>query len=498
MSGDRNAGKARPNILLVTVDQWPAHLLGAAGHRVIETPTLDHLARLGTRYTNVYAECPICIPARRTLMTGLSPRGHGDRDFQPLLPMPEGVPTLAQVFREGGYQTSAVGKLHVYPQRDRIGFEEVLLAEEGRAYFSGPDDYDLFLADRGAVGRQFLHGMSNNDYGWRPWHLPEELHVTNWITFAAARQIKRRDPTRPALWYVSYTHPHPPLVPLQSYLERYRDRAIDEAAIGKWAEDFETLPFALKHVRAFWASLSPERLAEVRRAFYALCTQIDHQIRILVGTLAEEGLLDDTAILVTSDHGDMLGDHGLFAKRLMYEASAKVPLILVPGAGDPPATPTDDRLAGLQDVMPTLLDLAGLAAPGSCEGRSLRGPYRRPHLYAESLSGAKASRMVRDARWKLVWYPAGNVVQLFDLAEDPRELHDRAGDRACADVRAGLEARLLAELYGTDCDFARDGRLEGMPAPPFEARANRDLSGQRGLHYPPIPIKHSTHVVGTA
>ena len=188
MSGDRNSGRARPNILLVTVDQWPAHLLGAAGHGVVETPTLDHLARLGTRYTNVYAECPICIPARRTLMTGLSPRGHGDRDFQPLLPMPEGVPTLARVFREGGYQTSAVGKLHVYPQRDRIGFEEVLLAEEGRAYFSGPDDYDLFLADRGAVGRQFLHGMSNNDYGWRPWHLPEELHVTNWITFAAARQ----------------------------------------------------------------------------------------------------------------------------------------------------------------------------------------------------------------------------------------------------------------------------------------------------------------------
>ncbi|KSV73567.1 hypothetical protein N183_24340 [Sinorhizobium sp. Sb3] len=105
---------------------------GCAGHPVIETPTLDHLASIGTRFSRAYSECPICIPARRTIMTGTSPRRHGDRVFQPSLPMPKELPTLAGTFGRNGYQTQAIGKLHVYPQRDRIGFDDALLAEEGR------------------------------------------------------------------------------------------------------------------------------------------------------------------------------------------------------------------------------------------------------------------------------------------------------------------------------------------------------------------------------
>ena len=229
------APAARPNVLFITVDQWPGHLLGCAGHSVIETPTIDQLARIGTRYTQAYAACPICIPARRSIMTGTSPKTHGDRIFQPALPMPAGLPTLAQCFRDGGYQATAVGKLHVYPQRDRIGFDDVLLAEEGRDHF-GIDDYEMFLADRGHPGRQFMHGMSNNEYSWRTWHLPEELHVTNWTTWAGARTIKRRDPTRPGLWHVSYTHPHPPLVPLASYFDRYRTRDVQASQCRRMGE----------------------------------------------------------------------------------------------------------------------------------------------------------------------------------------------------------------------------------------------------------------------
>ena len=117
----------RPNVLLVTVDQWPARFLGIDGRNDILTPTLDQLARNGVRFINAYSECPVCIPARRTLMTGASARRHGDRVFQPALEMPSNLPTLASCFREGGYQASAVGKLHVYPPRDRIGFDDVLL-----------------------------------------------------------------------------------------------------------------------------------------------------------------------------------------------------------------------------------------------------------------------------------------------------------------------------------------------------------------------------------
>jgi arylsulfatase len=490
--------RGRPNILFVTVDQWPGHLLGVAGHPVIETPTLDQLARNGTRFTRAYSECPICIPARRTMMTGTDPRTHGDRLFQPALEMP-GLPTLAATFAQAGYQTYAVGKLHVYPPRNRIGFDDVLLSEEGRPHLGTVDDYDQFLADKGFPGQQFLHGMNNNEYVWRSWHLPEECHVTNWATTMMSRTIKRRDPTRPAFWHLSYTHPHPPLVPLAAYLDRYARRAVDDPAIGAWAGEGASLPPALDIVRAFWPSLSPDQLADAKRAFYALCTHIDHQLRIVIGTLREEDLLDDTIILFTSDHGDLLGDHGLYAKRYLYEGSANVPMILMGPARDPRVGQgvVDERLVGLQDIMPTLLDLAGIAVPETCTGLPMTGARRRDHLYAEALEGAKATRMIVDGPHKLIWYPAGNAIQLFDLARDPRELEDRSSDPAYRAVRERLETLLAAELYGGDEAFLRDGALVGCEAPPVAPGPNRGLSGQRGLHYPQPPVTDPARVVGT-
>jgi arylsulfatase A-like enzyme len=495
-----DAAPQRSHVLFVTVDQWPARLLGIAGHPVVETPTLDQIARIGTRFTRAYAECPICIPARRSMMTGTSPRGHGDRVFQPALPMPAHLPTLARSFRDAGYQTAAIGKLHVYPQRDRIGFEEALLAEEGRGHLGGVDDYEMFLADRGYPGQQFMHGMSNNEYGWRSWHLPEELHVTNWITWAAARTIKRRDPTRPGFWHVSYTHPHPPIVPLASYVDRYRGREVDVPRRASWAETPEALPYAVRLAYDYWEQLPPAQLADMRRAVYALCTHIDHQLRILIGTLREEGLLDDTVILICGDHGDMLGDNGLYAKRLMYEGSAAVPMLLVGAAGDSRVATgaTDGRLVGLQDVMPTLLDLCGLPVPASCEGLSMVGERRRDILYGESLTGAKATRMVHDGRFKLIWYPAGNRFQLFDLETDPHELADLASVPAHSQTRARLSAELARRLYGEDELWLRDGELVGMAEPVPAPAPNRGLSGQRGLHYPPIPPSDPAKAVGSA
>ena len=212
----------RPNVLLVTADQWPGGLLGCAGHPVVQTPTIDQLTRNGVRYTRAYSESPICIPARRTLMTGADTRTHGDRVFNTVAPWPHELTSLPQAFRNAGYQAHAVGKLHVYPPRDRIGFDDVQLAEEGRPHLGAIDDYEIFLADRGFPGQQFAGGMNNNNYMHRPWHLPEECHVTTWATQTICRTIKRRDPTRPAFWYLSYTAPHPPLTPLAAYMDYYR------------------------------------------------------------------------------------------------------------------------------------------------------------------------------------------------------------------------------------------------------------------------------------
>ena len=388
-----------PNVLLVTVDHWFASLLRVAGHPAVRTPTLDELADVGTRYVNAYSETPVCIPARRTLMTGTPARVHGDRVFRSQLEMPE-LPTLAGTFRAHGYQATAVGKLHVWPQRDRIGFDEVLLAEEGRSQGGKTDDYELFLSDHGYAGEQFGHGMSNNQYIWRPWHLPEQFHVTNWTTRQMVRTIRRRDPRRPAFWYLSYTHPHPPLAPLRDYLEMYDLGEIDEPVIGDWARG--ELPYALQvrndHDKP--RRFGDREIREARRAFYALCTHIDHQLRLVIGTLREEGILDDTAVVFTSDHGEMLGDHGLWAKRVFYEGSANVPMIVVGRAGDErvPAGRVDARTVGHQDVMPTLLDLAGLPVPTSVQGRSMLAEPRRTPLYCEFGEGAEASRMVTDGR----------------------------------------------------------------------------------------------------
>jgi arylsulfatase len=491
-----------PHVLLITADHWPGAFLGVAGHPSIQTPTLDQLARNGVRYTRAYTECPICIPARRTLMTGTPPRTHGDRVFKVQEPMPN-LPTLAQTFRDAGYQAFAVGKLHVYPQRDRIGFDDVILAEEGRPQLGAIDDYDLFLADSGYPGQQFAHGMCNNDYWTRPWHLPESCHVTNWTTQQMAHTIKRRDPTRPAFWYLSYTHPHPPLVPLQTYLDLYRDIDIDVPVVGKWATDPAALPFTARTIREHWGSMSEHQVYAARRAFHALCTHIDHQLRVVIGTLREEGLLDNTIILFTSDHGDMLGDHGLWAKRVFYENAANVPMVLVGAATDAHFGQgrvghhrTDDRVVGLQDVMPTLLDLAGIAIPKTVEGLSMVGTERREWLFGECDENALATRMLHDGRYKLIYYPTGNRVQLFDLQNDPRESNDLSGSPDHSKVRGRLTELLCKELYGGDQEWLQGGELLGLPDRAYEPWPERGLKGQRGIHWPPPPLDLSGQVIG--
>lgn len=479
----------KPNVLLISTDHWPAYLLGAAGHKEIVTPTLDELARCGTRFSNTYSECPVCIPARRTLHTGLTPRTHGDRMYKEKLEMPD-VPTLAQCFRDGGYQANAVGKLHVFPQRNRIGFDDVILDEEGRTMYGVTDDYEIFLAEKGHPGAQFMHGMSNNDYVNRPWHLSEELHPTNWATYQMARTIKRRDPTRPGFWFCSYRHPHPPMVPLQEYLSLYRSRTIDTPHFGEWTKQFDALPYALQSGISRGMKHADVDVEEIRRAFYALCTHIDHQIRVLVGVLREEGLLDNTIICFTSDHGDMLGNHNMWAKRTLFDPSVKVPMILVgPRGGDRVAEGVvDDRLVGWRDVMPTLLDLCGLDIPDSVEGISMVGSKKRDFIYSEVADDDHASRMVSDGRYKLIYYPVGNYSMLFDLESDPHEMQNLAKDKAHAETVERLTALLVPELYGGDESWAVNGKLVGLPVKKFVPAGNRTLSAQRGSHWPPAPI----------
>ena len=477
-----------PNVLLICTDHWAAEHLGCAGNESILTPGLNELAACGVRFTNAYSECPVCIPARRSLMTGQSPRSHGDRVFKDDLLMPD-VTTMAQAFRDAGYQADAVGKLHVHPQRDRIGFDNVILDDEGRPQFGTLDDYDIYLGDQGLAGRQYDHGMSNNQYHWRPWHLDEQHHATAWAGRMMARTIKRRDPTRPAFWYLGFRHPHPPLVPPQSYVDLYQRVEIDEPYVGKWAEKPENLPYAISALLSRTNLYSSAQMQEARRAFYALCTQIDHQIRYLIGTLRLEGLLDNTIIMFTSDHGDMLGNHGMAAKRVFYESSANIPMIIMPDKDNPRVATgaLDQRLMGFADVMPTLLDLCGIDIPESCDGISMYGKETHDFIYGECGEDDHATRMIRDSRCKLIYYPVGNHFQLFDLENDPHEMTDLSDDAAYADTFSRMKKLLVAELYGSDLEWFEDGDLIGKPDRPYAWSPHRSLNSQRGDGWPPSP-----------
>jgi arylsulfatase A-like enzyme len=205
-------------------------------------------------------------------------------------------------------------------------------------------------------------------------------------------------------------------------------------------------------------------------------------MRLLIGMLSEEGLLEDTIVMFTSDHGDMLGNHHLWAKPTMHEWSSKVPMILMPTAAYDRIGhhQVDDRLAALRDVMPTLLDLCSIPIPETVEGHSLLSAHRRDHLYCEHWEDDRAMRMIRTDQHKLIWYPIGNRYQLFDLEADPQEMRDLAGDPAHARLRSDLADLLAGHLYGSDRRWVRDGQLVGEPDKEFTPAPSRGLAGQRG------------------
>lgn len=470
----------RPNVLLICTDHWPAELRRPNGWSSLLTPTLDRLAREGIEFTNTFSECPVCIPARRSLMTGTSPKTHGDRVYSDQMTMPD-IPTLASTFRDAGYQTSVVGKLHVYPQRNRIGFEESHIVEEARYEFGITDDYQLWLGEQGLVGKEFLHAMGSNTYHTRPWHLDESAHPTSWIGREMAKCITRKDPTRPAFFYASFTAPHPPLVPPQVFLDMYRDEDIESPYEGTWVDEDA---YAIKALRHMGVQYSKREILMARKAFAALCTQIDHQIRILIGTLREHQLLDNTIIGFVSDHGDMLFNHGMVAKRVFYQCSTNVPFLLT---GKPLARyrgMQSDRLLCLRDVMPTLLDLAGIETPSTVEGISAFSDQQREYVFGEMGEGDKATRMIVNKRYKLIYYPVGNHRQLFDLEHDPKELKNLVGMPEMKEILATMESQLMQELHGDDLNWIQAGSLVGKPNKEFIPLSDVGLYNQRGYHWP--------------
>ena len=311
---------------------------------------------------------------------------------------------------------------------------------------------------------------TQNLFLYRDWHLPEYYHYTNWTAREMSRYIVRRDRGRPGFWYMSFDAPHPPPLPPAPFMDMYHGLEIVESFTGDWARDFDAWPFALKtKVNAYRElALSPTRTRQMRQAFYAMSTHVDHQIKAVVGLLKEQGILDNTIMLFTSDHGNMQGDHGMFNQDVFYEGSAKIPMVLVPTPEQIKGTgfnERDDRLVAQADIMPTLLDLCDVPIPDTVEGLSMVGDEKRDYLYGELKENHNATRMVHDGRHKLIYYPVGNRFQLFDLQEDPNELRDVVDDPGYSGVRDRLTGLLMERIYGSDLEWLKDGELVGLPEP---------------------------------
>jgi arylsulfatase A-like enzyme len=460
----------KPNIVLICVDQWRADCLSIAGHPAVETPHLDQLAHQGALFTNAFSATPTCIAARASLMTGTGQRTHGRVGYQDKVEATYPT-TLAGEMTRGGYQTIACGKMHVHPQRNRIGFEEVIL-HDGMIHAYGVDresDYEDWLrANRGADCGLFDHGIESNSWVARPWHLDEQAHPTYWVTSQATQWLGRRDKTKPFFMLLSYVAPHPPLVPPDFYLRQYLDQDLPTPAVGDWEGKLDLDGDSGRWVaNTSCGRLDPRAQHRAQAGYYGLMTQIDHQIGRLLEHLSDHQLRD-TVIMFTSDHGELMGDHLMFRKSMPYQGSAQVPLIVrIPGQTGINTQPGPrDQLVDLRDIMPTVLDIAGLEIPDSVEGKSLLGIIRgqsdqpvRDYLHGEHTSGRLSNHWISDGQWKYIWFSQSGVEQLFDCRNDPDELHDLAEDPDHHKTLKRLRGQLVKELTGREESYTDGEKL---------------------------------------
>jgi arylsulfatase A-like enzyme len=471
----------RPNILLVTTDQQRGDCLGLAGHPVLETPHMDFLGGSGTHFRRAYSECPICVPARRTIMSGQSPAAHGVLTNHSVAWEP--AHTLAGDLRHAGYQTYMVGKLHLSPPRKRFGFDHLVLSNSPRGR---DNDYVDWLARFGAAAPvdrwAMAHGATPNGFIGRPYHLDETLTHTFWCASEAIAFLSKRDRTVPFFLNLSFYDPHPPQVPPAFCFERYDALDLPQPVVGDWAPDVPGPrsgddPEAVKTTALVHLD---DRLAHRwRAAYFGAISYVDYQLGRVLQYMRETNELDNTFGLFTSDHGEMLGDHHMIGKTRAFEGSAHVPFLCrPPRAWDYPGRRVVDAPVGLQDVMPTLLDAAGLPLPDSVTGRSVL-PLMREETPAggwrEALHGEHCRRYpqhggmhyLADGHTKYVWYSERGEELLFDLDDDPQELHNLAGTASASGRLATWRRRLAEELRDRPEGFVEGGDLiPGRPHGP--------------------------------
>jgi choline-sulfatase len=470
----------RPNILLIMTDQQRWDTLGCYGNKAIETPNLDWIASEGTMFRSAYTPVPSCIPARACLMSGMNQWNAGILGMGWAQgPMAGEFPhTLPGELAKAGYHTQGIGKMHFQPQRSLKGFHHTVLDESGRSFDPGfISDYRRWFEKNKTGDFGFVdHGIDWNSWMSRPYHAPEFLHPTNWTVNESIRFLDDRDTTKPFFLKMSFARPHSPYDPPPFYYDLYRNKELSEPYVGQWAAMHDVLEDAAKP-DAWRGVRSKEEVMRARAAYYGSIHHIDTQIGRLLMKLRTSGLWDKTMIIFTSDHGDMLGDHNLWRKTYAYEGSAHIPfLIKLPGTMKSASDrKTVDQPVLIQDIMPTLLEAAGVDIPSTVDGSSVlrliggNAEGWRPYAHGEHSTcyhEVQEMQYLTDGRQKYIWFPRTEQEQLFDLTNDPGELHDLSGDPEWGEKLAGWRSRLIAELAPRNAGLTDGDRLVGQAGRP--------------------------------
>jgi arylsulfatase A-like enzyme len=473
----------RPSILCICTDQQRFDAVGAYGNPAIRTPVIDGLARDGVLFERCYVPSTVCAPARASLVTGRHVHAHGL--WANGVALPPHVPLFPRALADAGYDCGLVGKLHLAAA---FGGRTESRLDDGFRFFRWSHDpshrspenaYHRWLE----ANHPALYAEAAAPAGARRGHepgrfdaMPTEAHYSRWVADAALDFLRsERDPSKPFFLWANFYDPHHPFVAPREYLDRY-DPASLPAPIGEPAGLPAKPPIQADASRESYAGLargfaaySPEELRETVRAYYAMVSLVDDETGRILAALDERGLADDTVVVFTSDHGEMLGDHRLMLKGpMLYEPAVRVPLILR-WPGRLPAGQRREEIVEWIDLCPTFLDLAGLPPLPGNQGLDLL-PLARGEPDAPSRGWALCQyrdsghpydppvhvTMLVRGRHKLNVYhgpPATDrerTGELYDLAADPQELRNLWDDPARAAVRANLEEFLLDVLVATE------------------------------------------------
>ncbi len=469
-------------------DQHKRSCLGAAGDPVAHTPNLDALARSSVRFSSAYCANPVCTPSRASLLTGLYTHNH--QAWNNMTPWPPTHKTIAHYFSAAGYMTGLVGKMH-FVDAQTHGFD----------YHLDFNDWYQFLGPKTKLYADELSransgsGLPQIDDLWRdfgdPWKgdrelddrqgpvavggvskIPEQDHFESFVARESVRFLKNFGRDRPFLLVASFLKPHDPFMPAARFAEMFR--AEDMRLPDSWGKvDLNKVPKEVRNSiehNAPTPELSDPDAARRRIAYYyASLAQMDDCAGKVLAALRDLGLEDDTAVLYTSDHGEMLGEHGMWQKFEFYEGSCGVPLMVrAPGVTQAAVCGTP---VSLVSVLPTLAELAGVKVTEPVDETSLvpqlrdPGAARNRPVFAEyNLHSPRAKYMIRDGRYKYSYW-VNDIAELYDLERDPEELNNLAPDPNYTSVIERLRQRLFAWHKPTPQEIACLGNSTYLPRP---------------------------------